>query len=98
MSETTLLQTVFHTAVAGTTVLASALTLLCTYRILAGPTVPDRTVALDTVATNVVAIGLLHSLNTDRGFFVLVALVLATVGFITTVVVAKFLGEGAIVE
>ncbi|MFC7166380.1 monovalent cation/H+ antiporter complex subunit F [Halospeciosus flavus] len=82
----------------GGLVLASALTLLCGYRVVQGPTVPDRVVALDTIGTNVVAIAALFALLTGRGLFVTVSLVLAIVGFISTVTVAKYVVEGDIIQ
>jgi len=89
---------VLDTVVTGALVLASMLTLLCGYRIVTGPTVPDRVVALDTIGTNVVAIGVLVALSTGRGLFVTVALVLAIIGFISTVAVARYVIEGDIIQ
>ena len=84
--------------VGGALVLVSALTLLCGYRVIRGPTVPDRVVALDTIGTNVVAIAVLFAIQTGRGLFVTVALVLAIIGFISTVTVAKYVVEGDIIQ
>lgn len=78
-------------------VLVSALCLLCSYRAIHGPTVPDRVVGLDAIATNVVAIAVLFALKTGRGLFVTISLVLAIIGFLSTVVVAKFLTEDDII-
>lgn len=79
-------------------ILASGLTLVAGYRVIAGPTTPDRVVALDTIGTNVVAIAVLVSLRTDFGPFVLVGLVLAVIGFISTITVAQFITEGDIIQ
>ncbi|WP_134671873.1 monovalent cation/H+ antiporter complex subunit F [Halorussus marinus] len=79
-------------------VVVSGLCVLCSYRAIRGPTVPDRVVALDTIATNVVAIAVLFALKTGRGLFVTVSLVLAIIGFLSTVIVAKFVTEGDIIE
>jgi multicomponent Na+:H+ antiporter subunit F len=78
--------------------LVSALCLLCTYRVVRGPTVPDRVVALDAIATNVVALTVLFALKTNRGLFITVGLVLAIIGFLSTITVAKFVTEGDIIE
>ena len=78
-------------------VLAAALTLLAGYRVIRGPTTPDRVVALDTIATNVVAIAVLYALQTHESLFVTVGLVLAVIGFISTVTVAKYVIEGDII-
>jgi len=77
--------------------LVAGLCLLCSYRVIRGPTVPDRVVALDAIATNVVAIAVLFALKTDRGLFVTGALVLAIIGFLSTVTVAKYVTEGDII-
>jgi multicomponent Na+:H+ antiporter subunit F len=79
-------------------ILVSVLSLLCGYRVIAGPTVPDRVVGLDTIATNVVAIAVLFALKTGRGLFVTVSLVLAIIGFLSTVAVAKFITDGDVIE
>ncbi|RDI73120.1 monovalent cation/H+ antiporter complex subunit F [Halopelagius longus] len=77
--------------------LAVLLNLLCGYRAVRGPTIPDRVVALDAIATNVVAIAVLFAIKTDRGLFVTVSLVLAIIAFLSTVAVAKFVTEGDII-
>ena len=79
-------------------VVASLVTLLAGYRVIYGPTTPDRVVALDTIATNVVAIAVLFALRTDRGFFIDVSLVLAIIGFISTIAVARYVTEGDIIR
>jgi len=82
----------------GALVLVAALCLLCGYRVIRGPTVPDRVVGLDTIATNVIAIAMLFALKTGRGLFVTVSIVLAIIGFLSTVTVAKYVTEGDIIE
>ncbi|MFB6179360.1 MAG: monovalent cation/H+ antiporter complex subunit F [Halorientalis sp.] len=79
-------------------VIASALTLLVGYRVIRGPTTPDRVVALDTIGTNVVAIAVLFALATGRALFITVSLVLAIIGFISTIAVARYVTEGDIIE
>jgi multicomponent Na+:H+ antiporter subunit F len=82
----------------GGLILASALTLLAGYRVIEGPTVPDRVVALDTIGTNVVAIAALFALATGEGVFITVSLVLAIIGFISTIAVSQYVTEGDIIE
>jgi multicomponent Na+:H+ antiporter subunit F len=79
-------------------VLSAALTLFVGYRVVRGPTTPDRVVGLDTIGTNVVAIAVLYALLTGQAFFVDVSLVLAIIGFLTTISVARYVTEGDIVE
>jgi len=78
--------------------LAAALTLLVSYRVIVGPTTPDRVVGLDTVGTNVVAIAVLFAMVTRTGFFIGVSFVLAVIGFISTITVARYVTEGDIIE
>ena len=79
-------------------VFTSVLTLLAGYRVVRGPTTPDRVVALDTIGTNVVAIAALFALTTGQAFFITVSLVLAIIGFISTIAVAQFITEGDIIQ
>lgn len=88
----------FQLAIDAALVVAAAVTLLAGYRVIRGPTVPDRVVALDTIATNVVAIAVLYALSTGEGLFVTVSLVLAIIGFISTISVAQYLTEGDIIQ
>ncbi|MFB6117543.1 monovalent cation/H+ antiporter complex subunit F [Halosegnis sp.] len=85
-------------AVTGGLLVAVGVTLLAGYRVVAGPTTPDRVVGLDTIATNVVAVAVLYAIGQDRGLFVDVALVLAIIGFISTIAVARYVTEGDIIE
>lgn len=78
--------------------LVSVLTLLSAYRVVAGPTVPDRVVGLDTIATNVVAIGVLVAIGSGFGQFVHVSLFIAIIGFVSTLTVAEYLTEGDIIQ
>ncbi|MFB6229151.1 MAG: monovalent cation/H+ antiporter complex subunit F [Halobacteriales archaeon] len=78
--------------------LSAALTLLAGYRVVVGPTTPDRVVALDTIGTNVVAIAVLVAIATGFGPFILVSLVLAIIGFISTITVAYYVTEGDIIQ
>jgi multisubunit Na+/H+ antiporter MnhF subunit len=78
--------------------LSAFLTLVASYRVIRGPTTPDRVVALDTIGTNVVAVGLVYAMVTRQAFFLDVSLVLAIIGFISTVTVARYVTEGDIIE
>jgi multicomponent Na+:H+ antiporter subunit F len=81
----------------GALILVAGLCLLCGYRVVKGPTVPDRVVGLDAIATNVIAIAMLVALKTGRGLFVSSAIVLAIIGFLSTITVAKYVTEGDII-
>ncbi|WP_330632636.1 monovalent cation/H+ antiporter complex subunit F [Halocatena halophila] len=94
-SETSVL---FDWIVTGGLLVSAFVTLLSAYRVIRGPTVPDRVVALDVISTNVVAIAVLFAIQSDKGALVEVGLVLAIIGFISTVAVARYVIEGDIIE
>lgn len=78
-------------------IVSSFLTLLCFYRILKGPTVADKMVGLDTITTNIVAIGVSTALATQKDYFILISVVLAIIGFVSTLTVAMYIDEGDII-
>jgi multicomponent Na+:H+ antiporter subunit F len=87
-----------ETAVLVGLLVSAGVTLVAGYRVIRGPTTPDRVVGLDTIGTNVVAIAVLYAIQSNAGYFVDVALVLAIIGFITTIAVARYVTEGDIIE
>jgi multicomponent K+:H+ antiporter subunit F len=72
--------------------------LLNLYRLIRGPGTTDRILALDTAYINTLAITLLLGITSASSVFFEVALVIAMLGFIGTVVMAKFLDRGDIVQ
>jgi multicomponent Na+:H+ antiporter subunit F len=65
--------------------------LLCVYRVIVGPTMPDRVVALDMLVG--IAIGYIAVFGIRTGFslYVDVAISLSLVGFLATVAFARFI-------
>lgn len=72
--------------------------LLNLYRLLRGPTAPDRILALDTMVINAIALIILFGILEESGTYFEAALLLAMVGFVGTVAYTKFLLRGDIVE
>ena len=72
--------------------------LLCGWRLLAGPSLPDRLLALDTLAINAVALVVLLGLRWQTGLLFEAALIIAMLGFVSTVAVARFVTRGDVVE
>lgn len=68
------------------------------WRLLKGPTISDRIVALDTMVINTIAIIVLIGIETADDTYFDVALLLAMVGFVGTVAYCKFILRGDIVE
>jgi multicomponent K+:H+ antiporter subunit F len=67
-------------------------------RLLKGPTISDRIVALDTMVINTIAIIVLIGIETADDTYFDVAMLLAMVGFVGTVAYCKFILRGDIVE
>lgn len=65
--------------------------LLCLYRIGAGPTAPDRTVAIDILGTLIVGFCCIFALYLKQDFFMNVAIAWALLSFIGTIALAKYL-------
>ncbi len=68
----------------------------CIYRILIGPTIPDRILGLDAMATVMVVMLGVYSFVHESVFFLDVALVLSIISFLGTVAISKYLDEGTI--
>ena len=60
------------------------------WRLAKGPTLPDRVVALDMMTVAIVAFCGLAAIRTGEVAFLDVALVLALIGFLATVALARF--------
>jgi multicomponent K+:H+ antiporter subunit F len=68
------------------------------WRLLVGPSMPDRILALDTLYINSLALLILIGIQLGTGVFFEVALLVAMLGFVGTVVLSKFLLRGDIAE
>jgi multicomponent K+:H+ antiporter subunit F len=67
-------------------------------RLMRGPDVTDRILALDTLYVNSAAMLVLYGLKLGTGRYYEPALLIAMLGFITTVVLSKFLTRGDVIE
>ena len=78
---------------------AFALALLCSgYRLLRGPGLPDRILALDTLYVNTIALLVLFGIQHDTQLLFEAALVVALLGFVGTVALAKYVIRGDVIE
>jgi multicomponent Na+:H+ antiporter subunit F len=68
------------------------------YRLIIGPSVPDRVVALDSLGVALIAMIGLISILADTSFFLDIILLLAILAFIGTVAFSKFLEKGEIIQ
>lgn len=76
-------------------VLALLLNLLA---LLRGPSVVDRLLALDTMYINSIALLLVYGIYSVSQLYFEAALLIAMLGFVSTVAVCKFLLRGDIIE
>lgn len=68
----------------------------CIYRILVGPTIADRVIAVDSITTIIIVMLGVYSYVEQSAFYMDVALVLAIISFIGTVAVAKYIDQGTL--
>lgn len=67
---------------------------LATVRLLMGPTLPDRVVALEVIASITIGFILLYSVAFDEPVFIDVVIVLALTSFMAAVGFARYLERG----
>ena len=79
-------------------VMISIALLLNQWRLLRGPSLPDRILALDTMYINSIALIILYGLLMGSPLYFEAALLIAMLGFVSTVAVCKFLLRGDIIE
>ena len=73
--------------------------LLNLWRLVKGPpSVPDRILALDTMYINSIALIILYGLSMGTELYFEAALLIAMLGFVSTVAVCKYLLRGDIIE
>ena len=72
--------------------------LLSLWRLLRGPTVPDRILALDTLSVTAIAELMLFGMYLDSAIYFEAALIIAMLGFCSTVMLSKFVLRRDIVE
>lgn len=68
------------------------------YRLLRGPGLPDRILALDTLYINAIGLLVLLGIHTDSTAYFEVGVMIAALGFIGTVAAARYLLRGAVME
>ncbi|WP_088006538.1 Na(+)/H(+) antiporter subunit F1 [Indiicoccus explosivorum] len=67
-------------------------------RLIKGPTVPDRVVALDAIGISLISIVALLSLIFETEFFLEIILLMSILAFIGTAAFAKFLERGEVFD
>ena len=68
------------------------------WRLLKGPTLSDRILALDTMYINAIALILLYGIYVESALYFEAALLIAMLGFVSTAALCKYLLRGDIIE
>ena len=71
---------------------------LCALRLLRGPTAQDRVLALDTLWMCAMILALVLGIDHGSQIYFDAALLIALLGFVSTVALAKFLLRGEVIE
>jgi multicomponent K+:H+ antiporter subunit F len=87
-----------ETALGIAVLLVSVASVLSLIRLLIGPSVPDRILALDTLYVNTIALVILFGLRQGSMLYFEAALLIAVMGFIGTIALSKYLLRGDIME
>lgn len=68
------------------------------YRLFVGPNASDRLLALDTMYINSIALILVYGMHSSTTLYFEAALLIAMLGFVSSVAFAKYLLRGDIIE
>lgn len=79
-------------------VLFSTTIAIAVIRIILGPSMPDRVIALDMIGVNLIAMIAVVSIMLKTKAFLEVILILGILSFIGTIAFSKFIERGVIVE
>ncbi|MFN4120568.1 K+/H+ antiporter subunit F [Acidovorax sp.] len=72
--------------------------LLCAWRLVRGPQAVDRVLAVDTLYLNAVALIVLLGIRWHTALLFEAALIVAMLGFASTVALARYLSRGDVIE
>lgn len=89
---------VLDAAVLGAMSVVGLAMLIALWRLLRGPTVPDRILALDTLSVTAIAQLVLFGMHLQTPVYFEAALIIAMLGFVSTVVLCKYVLRRDIVE
>lgn len=78
--------------------LFSAAVVLNFYRVVIGPSLPDRILAVDTMYMNSIALIVLFGIWLNSKDYFEAALLIAMLGFVSTIAICKYLLRGDIIE
>ena len=71
---------------------------LCLWRLIVGPDLPDRILALDTLYVNAVSFLIVLGIRNQSPILFEAALLIALMGFVGTVALTRFLARGDVID
>jgi multicomponent K+:H+ antiporter subunit F len=71
---------------------------LAACRLAIGPGLPDRILALDSLYVNTVAVAVLNGIRYDSFAYFEAALLIALMGFVSTVALARYAARGKVMD
>ncbi len=96
MSGMTFAQTILHASIWIALAVLAVAFLLTVWRVVKGPTLPDRVVALDMLVGIVIGFIALIAIRTGFTLYIDIAIALGLVGFLATVAFARFILASAV--
>lgn len=90
--------TILYLALTYAQIMLGAALLLTCVRLFRGPRAQDRVLAMDALYMNAMLLILVLGMQNGSVFFFEAAVIIAILGFVTTVALAKFLLRGEVIE
>lgn len=89
---------IFALTITASQVLLGLAMLCCVYRMLWGPRAQDRAIGLDTLYVTGMLLLITYGVQTGRSLYFEAALVIALLGFTSSIAIGKFLMRGEVIE
>lgn len=86
--------TLFQTIILGLMAVLAISMILSAWRLVHGPSIPDRVIAFDTLTIHVVGLVAMFVLVVGEELLLDVVTVVAVLGFLATVALARYIEEG----
>ncbi|WP_407280973.1 K+/H+ antiporter subunit F [Aromatoleum evansii] len=90
--------TLLHLGISFALVCVVLAMMLCAVRLVIGPSAQDRVLALDTLWMCTMLLALMLGIRYGSQIYFEAALVIALLGFVSTIALAKFLMRGEVIE
>ncbi|GAA0354079.1 Na(+)/H(+) antiporter subunit F1 [Bacillus horti] len=87
-----------ETIVVVSMILLAISVLACLFRVIKGPSMPDRIIALDTIGINIIGLVALLSIHLKTQAFFEIILLIGILAFIGTVAFSKYIERGVVIE